>query len=197
MTPFDVLSTIRSAGGCVVVEDGDLRVIAPPNTLTPEAVVVLRENKAALLGILPNAERETIGWVENLTPGRAAVVVESARQEWTRLVEQDEPVVIQVEIVGNELLLHCPTSEIAAKIETGRERIDRVLAEIHPIDADHDLSTWEEAVEPIPCATCGSIMAWWDFTDRRHCMICEPIGRLLTEAARLRRKAHKGVPSRS
>jgi len=85
MTPLDVLSTIRQAGGRVVVLDGDLRVVAPPGTLTPEAVVVLREHKPALIGILPDAEREAIQWVEGLSPA-AAVVVEAARREWAAIV---------------------------------------------------------------------------------------------------------------
>lgn len=40
------------------------------------------------------------------------------------------PVVIHVEQVGNELRLCCPTPEIAAAIEAGRETIERLLVEL-------------------------------------------------------------------
>ena len=40
------------------------------------------------------------------------------------------PVVIKAEVVGDELHLHCPTSEIAEAIEAGRVRIEELLAEL-------------------------------------------------------------------
>jgi len=95
MTPLDVLGTIRRAGGRVVVLDGDLQVIAPPGTVSAEAAAVLREHKAALVGILPNAEREAIGWTEALSPAEAEIVVETASREWDRTVAET-PVEITV-----------------------------------------------------------------------------------------------------
>ena len=96
MTPLDVLSTIRQAGGRVVVLDGDLQVIAPPGTVSVEAAAVLREHKAALIGILPDAEREAVRWVEDLAPAAAEAVVEATSREWEEIVgstQEPEPVV--------------------------------------------------------------------------------------------------------
>ena len=95
MTPLDILSTIRQAGGRVLVLDGDLQVVAPAGTLTPEAVGVLREHKPDLIRLLPDAEREAIQWVEGLPPTEAAVVVEQAVREWTAIVGTPEPVLDQ------------------------------------------------------------------------------------------------------
>ena len=91
MTPLDVLSTIRQAGGRVVVLDSDLQVIAPPGTVSVEAAAVLREHKAALIGILPDAEREAVRWVEDLAPEAAEAVVEAARREIEEIVATQEP----------------------------------------------------------------------------------------------------------
>jgi hypothetical protein len=167
MTPFDVLSMIREAGGRVSVLDGDLRVIAPPGTLTPEAAVVLREHKAALIGILPDAEREAIGWVEDLDPAAAEIVVSTARREWNEIVGDPD---------------HDLNAWAAAQLGQVSHSAPTLLEQ--NIGSDQD----EEA---IPCSTCGSLMAWWDATGRRHCMVCEPIDRsqqLAKDAARLRAK---------
>jgi len=213
MTPFDVLNTIRQAGGRVIVLDGDLLVEAPPGTLTQEAAVVLREHKAALVPILPDAEREAIQWVEGLPSAAAEIVVETARREWEEVVGTvEEPVVVRVEQIGDELVLTAPTQAIADKIEEGRQRIEQVLAEIKPPDTDHDLNAWaaaqlgqvscsaptlpeqqaeEVADPPTPCQQCGSLELWQDCGGRWRCTVCEAAGlqrsqRLVEQAARLR-----------
>jgi hypothetical protein len=107
MTPLEVLNTIRQAGGRVVVLDGDLQVVAPPGTVSPEAAAVLREHKAGLLGILPDAEREAVRWVEDLAPAAAEPVVEAARQEWEEIVvaTMPEPVLAGTADAGSSVAL--------------------------------------------------------------------------------------------
>jgi hypothetical protein len=194
MTPFDVLNTIRQSGGRVVVLDGDLLVEAPPGTLTQEAAVVLRENKAALLSILPDAEREAIQWVEGLDPAAAAVVVDQGRQGWAEIVgTTQEPVVVE--------------------IEADDAMVKKMAAAMGVPDPEYDLSAWAEAQlghvsteyptlpatnlgsdrdeEPVPCQKCGGIEAWWDATGGRHCTSCdreklERSQQLADQAARLR-----------
>ena len=50
-----------------------------------------------------------------------------------------------------------PDDEVAAALELAREE-------------------WQEYVleDPIPCSTCGEIVAWWDSWGNRHCQACDP-----------------------
>lgn len=89
MNALEAISAIRQAGGRVVVEDGDLRIKAPAGAIFAEAVAVIRENKAALIGILPDAEREAVQWVENLDQAEAEIVVDQAIREWDNLTGGD------------------------------------------------------------------------------------------------------------
>ncbi len=92
MNLFDVLTTIREAGGrVVVVEDDDLRAIVPAGVLTEEAAAVLKEHKQDLLKILPSGEREAIQWVEDLPPAEAEAVVDTACREWDEIVSEAWP----------------------------------------------------------------------------------------------------------
>ena len=93
MTVLDVLSTIRQAGGSVVVVDGNLKIRVPTGLLTPEHRAVLVEYKATLVRLLApdvDPEREAIQWVEGLSAPEAEVVVETAIQEWEDLVRGDQ-----------------------------------------------------------------------------------------------------------
>ena len=166
MTPLDVLGTIRQAGGRVVVLDGDLQVIAPPGTVSAEAAAVLREHKAALVGILPNAEREAIGWTETLSPAEAEIVVETASREWDRTV------------------VETPVED------TTTSTVEAVVNSMIEADTDQEV---EEIVPPPPCRQCNSLELWQDLTGGWHCQHCQADGlqrseRLVEQAARLRRQ---------
>jgi hypothetical protein len=52
------------------------------------------------------------------------------KPELITLLAADTPVVVQIEISGDELRLHCPTAEIAGRIEAGRQQVEQVLAQI-------------------------------------------------------------------
>jgi hypothetical protein len=172
MTPLDVISMIRQAGGRVVVLDGDLQIVTPPGTVSAEAAAVLRENKTALIGILSDAERQAIQWVESLDQAEAAVVVDQARREWTQIVG-DEPVVVRAEIFGDALVLVCPTPEIRDKIEAGRPIVEKILAE-----TGAELHAADEVVEEIeridPCQQCGSLEQWQSLAGSWRCLKCDP-----------------------
>jgi len=86
MTPLDVLSTIRKAGGTVVVEDGDLVVRVKPGILGQEHKASLAQHKASLVSLLPDGEREAIQWLESLSADEAEVVVQAALKEWSSIV---------------------------------------------------------------------------------------------------------------
>ena len=168
MNAIDVLSMVRRAGGRVVVLDGDLRIVAPPGTLTPEMVTVLLEHKEGLISILPDAEREAIVWTENLPPDQAAVVVETARREWGDLVGDGSTPGADPGDPDHDL-------NAWAQKQLGLPQI------------------LDPGEEPSPCPTCGKIAAWWDPTGKRHCMACESATlenakQLATKAQRLREK---------
>ena len=184
MTPLDVLSTIRQAGGRVVILDGDLQVVAPPGTVSAEAAAVLREHKAVLLRLLPDAEREAIQWAENLPPDKAEIVVETASREWEEIVgstQEPEPVVVAMP----EPVVEPDLDQQAEPVEfTTPEGLTIRFAE--PEDGD-------EIVVPLPpCQQCGGFMGWWDVLGGVHCMDCDPplrSARLREQADRLRRQA--------
>ena len=168
MTALDVLNTIRQAGGRVVVLDGDLRIVAPPGTLTKEAATVLLAHKEALISILPDGGREAIQWSEGLDPAEAKVVVETARREFGEIVNAGSTPVAEP---GD------PDHDLNAWAE-------KQVGDAETLDPDE---------EPVPCPTCGEIAAWWDPTGKRHCMACEPTApqkaqQLVTKAQRLREK---------
>jgi hypothetical protein len=104
ISPLDVLSTIRHAGGSVVVRDGDLLIRAPGGLLTPEHKAVLDRHKAVLVRLLApmvpvvdQAEREAIQRVESLSPETAEIVVGTAVREWDALTGGDEPEVVDLD----------------------------------------------------------------------------------------------------
>jgi hypothetical protein len=110
--------------------------------------------------------------------------------------DQVADVVIRAEVVGDELLLHCPTPELAAKIEEGRSRIEQVLDEMwhsEPAAPDHSAvgpCPWDAAEEPgPPCPECGSLEVWWDLLGGRHCQTCD--GTKVRRAVGLRERAER------
>jgi hypothetical protein len=162
---IDVLDKIWLAGGTVEVHGGDLRIGVPKGLLSLAERRCLAENKKEILAHLTDPEREAIQWVELLPTEEAAKVVETARREWEELVAQT-PIVVQAEYVDGELRLHCPSEELAAKIEAGREYLEQVQAEINAdIDAEVEL--------PRPCVKCGGFVFWWDFIGQSRCVKCE------------------------
>jgi hypothetical protein len=191
MTPLDVLSTIRQAGGRVVVLDGDLQVIAPPGTVSAEMAAVLREFKAALIGILPDAEREAVRWVEDLAPEAAEAVVETARREMEEIVrstQEPEPVVVTI-----------PEPVVEPDLDQQAEPVEFTTPEGLTIRFADPEDEEEIVVPPPPCQQCGGFMFWWDFAGRHHCMVCErtpqvvgnkQTGKMVTiDSARVRKQA--------
>ncbi|MCP4535592.1 MAG: hypothetical protein GY832_00425 [Chloroflexi bacterium] len=84
----------------------------------------------------------------------------------------DDPVVIHVEVNGDELGLVCPSPEIAAAIEAGRDELEATIKKIGDASRSND---WPgDAVDPgEPCPRCGSLDKWWDLWGGEHCNRCE------------------------
>ena len=194
MTPFDVLNTIRQAGGRVFVEDGEIRVITKPGTLTPEAVIVLRENKAALLSILPDAEREAVKWVESLPQAEATAVIAAATQGWAEIV-QTEPLVFvvdaddaMVQTMAAAMGVPDPEYDLAA---WAGQQLGHVSTQ-YPTPADQNAYTEVEPAAVVSCSLCGSLALWIDAKGGTHCQHCDRAGlersqELAYQAAQLRR----------
>lgn len=90
MGPLEVLNKVRLANGSIVVEGGEIRVVAPAGVLTAEDKQVLARHKAALLSILAppvDEEREAIQWLDRLSPVEADRIVDEAVRHWERGVE--------------------------------------------------------------------------------------------------------------
>jgi len=95
MNAIEVLSNIRTAGGSVTVEDGDLRVSAPAGTITDAQEAVLAKHKGELVELL--APRLTDqAWVDGLSEEEAEIVVGRAIDGWVELVGQS-PTLDQIE----------------------------------------------------------------------------------------------------
>ena len=164
-----ILDKIRRSGGSVVVlDDGRLRIEAPPGTLTDQDRQVLARHKQDLLRLFApvepvvvdpylDQERQAIQWVETLSPEAAAVVVTTALQEWDKIVNANE----------------YPGS---------------------PVSNDSADSTIDV---PPPCGRCGGIEVWLDIPGNLHCKRCEPPSRraaILRELAGRLREKHKAQP---
>ena len=85
---------------------------------------------------------------------------------------EDDPVVIHAEVRGDELILHCPSPEIAAAIEAGRDELEAAINRIGDASQAND---WPgDAVDAgEPCPRCGSLDKWWDLWGGEHCVRCE------------------------
>ena len=110
---------------------------------------------------------------------------------------KEEVIAIVAEVREDELLLHCPTAEVAAAIEAGRSELEGAMKRIAETAGEND---WPgNAVAPgEPCSQCGSLDKWWDPWGDEHCSCCEwkkvqKARRLAqrAEAARARRPCRK------
>ena len=88
MNPLEILSTIRQAGGIVVVVDGDLRISAPAGTITQGHRETLARHKPDLIRLLIDPEKDALRWLEDLRPGEAAAGLEMAIEEWGEITSQ-------------------------------------------------------------------------------------------------------------
>ncbi len=184
MTPLEVIANIRRSGGSITVNDGKLKVVAPVevvNALRP----ALAEFKPILLSLLAaqpavetdldkpdwwnpglsdqdnrdldqffghssDPERRAIQWVESLSPSNSRAVVSAAIVQLDSITGRTDQTREQSE--QSEQAAACSFSG------TGREQSEQS----------------EQTFEPVPCAKCGSISAWWDLADGRHCDQCDP-----------------------
>jgi hypothetical protein len=185
--------------GLTILADGDRLVIRGPKSADAVARRLLN-HKAAVLVALSVCNGNTTP----VKPEKDGGFVDSAN---------DAEVVIRAEIVGDTLLLHCPTPELAAKIEAGRLRIEQALDEIvvettrrerfiSAIDEEEEADRlWDEATGPgLGCPVCGSLESWWDLRGRERCGVCEAATldrarRFATKAARLRRQSPTTKPA--
>lgn len=95
-----ILDKIRRSGGSVVVVGDKVWIAAPPGLLSNQERQLLAKHKQDLLRLFEpreavvdpyqDQERQSIKWVENLDPAKAALVVGVAVQEWDDLVRLDQ-----------------------------------------------------------------------------------------------------------
>jgi hypothetical protein len=124
-----------------------------------------------------------------------------------------------IEVVGGDLRLRLPkgllTPAERSLLAEHKADLCRLLADDQVVETpvvvggdqheDQHLDgglDQDQTEEPIPCSTCGGLLAWWDLTGGRHCMSCdgemwERSERFRATAARLRRQAppFQGTPS--
>ena len=186
MTPLEVIASIRQAGGSITVNDGKLKVVAPP-----EVVQALRqaleESKAILLSLLaikPVVETEIdrpdwwnlnisdrdnrdldqfFGWSSD--PERRAI-------QWTESLSR---------IQGQQVLEAAVVqlNEIAGGARCANEKLrTNELSQTVAVDSSqcqNELNEpYEQSIEPENCPKCGSISVWLDATGKRHCDQCDP-----------------------
>jgi hypothetical protein len=106
-----------------------------------------------------------------------------------------------ISVLDGDLRLRVPKGLLSpadrAVLVEHRDEIVRLLADETVVEEhldQHADEVLDQDEEPIPCSICGSLMAWWDTTGRRHCMICqaerlERSERLVDRAARVRVKS--------
>jgi hypothetical protein len=169
MNVIELISTIRSIGGAIIVAGESVTVSAPIGTLTSPIKQAVRDNKHVLCSLYSHdsieskdresvEEREAIQWLESRPS-----VPECEQSEQCQAVEP-EPI-IDVSFDFGQAHLTCDASEV----EQSEQRFDDLL------------------VEPIPCPTCGGIMTWWDLYGAAHCDNCHPPIRSQLVAARVAR----------
>ncbi len=90
MSPIEVLSRVRQAGGTVKSDGKNLIIEVARGVLTDTDREVLTRHKVELVRLLApvDPEREAIQWVESLPEHEAVVVVETARREWSEIVQE-------------------------------------------------------------------------------------------------------------
>jgi hypothetical protein len=191
MTPIEVIASIRQTGGSITAAGGKLRVVAPPEVvnalrsslseckpvllslLAPEPVAEVdldrpdwwdsklteQENRDLdqFLGWSSDAERRAIQWVESLSPFDASAVVRDAIVELDSITGCDAETCEQSE--------QCEQSSLSPLLATSTAEI---------AVANNLRTICEQSFEPVPCAKCGGISAWWDGNDNRHCDQCDP-----------------------
>ena len=220
MTPaLAVIDKIRSSGGSIWSEDGDLLIEVQPGILTREDTEALATYKAELLltgGTTLEALRERTNKGNHLSffPQNGGSESElgceqSEQSEQSPIAdgsssstgcEQSElcelsPITIRAEHTPDGLRLHCPP-EVAAAIEAGRDQLETILAGGDQDQADQDDHRRIDEtmlVDPVACEKCGSLAAWFDLLDQRHCAKCDPpivAQRLRQHAERIRRRHH-------
>ena len=97
MNLLEVVNQIRTGGGRIFVEAGEVLVEAPVGVVSPEARAVLTASRETLLGLLapgrtsatpaapPEPEPE-LAFAENLPPLEAEARLVDARREWWQMV---------------------------------------------------------------------------------------------------------------
>jgi hypothetical protein len=100
MNLLEVVNQIRTGGGRIFVEAGEVLVEAPVGVVSPEARAVLTASRETLLGLLapgrtsatpaapPEPEPE-LAFTENLPPYEADARLADARREWWAMVEDE------------------------------------------------------------------------------------------------------------
>ena len=86
MNAIEIISKVRSAGGTITSDGGEITISAPAGTLSPEDRTALAEHRETLLNILPShdSEREAIRWAD--TPA-ADEALDEARREWAGIAD--------------------------------------------------------------------------------------------------------------
>ncbi len=86
MNAIEIVSKIRSAGGSITSDGGEIAVSAPAGAISDEDRIVLAEQRSTLISILApsDPEREAIRWAD--TPA-ADGALDQARREWAEIVD--------------------------------------------------------------------------------------------------------------
>jgi hypothetical protein len=183
MTPIEVITSIRQAGGSITVNDDKLRVKAPlavVNALRSS----ITECKPVLLSLLAVVEPDLdkpdwwnpelsdsdnqdldqfFGWSSD--PERLAI-------QWVESLSRIEgQQVVEAAIVQLNEITGCGQGSCE---QMDFDEQSQPLAAVLPEGSCEQSELDEQSIEPTACPKCSSISAWFDMTGGRHCDQCEP-----------------------
>lgn len=73
MTAAEVLQTVRRSGGEILAVGSQLRLLLPPNVISPELLASAKERKAELLALIsagpPEADAPLLSWLSEAIEG--------------------------------------------------------------------------------------------------------------------------------
>ena len=189
--PIEILSRIRQSGGSVRVADGDLQISAPGGTLSPEDRLVLASHKPDLVRLLNpvDEEKAAVRWVESLSDADAETIVETARREWSEIVDEPGTDSIYTKI---ERTVEESFAEFGVEVEA------RFQAGTHNRWLD-DPEGPDEVLPGEPCLNCSSLEFWENHLGDRFCQQCRPVCRseAIVKAINLPNSAEEVEASRS
>ena len=144
---IEVIASIRSAGGSITVDGGEIKVSAPPGTLSPDDRSALAKNRETLISILPSVDPER----ESIQGGE--------------IVDGD-----QIEVTGEIAIAAATPSPWWWSGELSRQD-NQVLDDFMAYDPElGPAGEVEQIVLTEGCERCGSILGWVDVQGVEHCL---------------------------